>query len=90
MPIVSINLMEGRPPEKIEAMITGVSQAIVDAIDAPAETVRVMVNEMQQHQYGVGGRPIRVVKAQRAAEAAAEDDPGGDAITNTTSSNTGA
>lgn len=89
MPIVSINLMEGRPPEKIEAMITGVSQAIVDAIDAPAETVRVMVNEMQQHQYGVGGRPIRVVKAQRAAETA-EDDPGDAATTNPTSSNTGA
>lgn len=72
MPIVQINMVEGRPPEKVEAMIAAVSEAIATAIDAPIENVRVMVNEMQEHQYGVGGRPIAEVRARRAAEREAQ------------------
>lgn len=65
MPIVQINLMEGRPEEKIENMIESVSEAVSSSLDAPIETVRVIVNEMRPHQYGVGGRPFRVVRAER-------------------------
>jgi len=69
MPLVTINLMEGRPPEKIERMITGVSDAIADALDAPIDSVRIVVNEMREHQYGVGGKPWRVVQAERVRAA---------------------
>lgn len=65
MPIVQISLMEGRPEEKIEKMITSVSEAISISLDAPIESVRVIVNEMRPHQYGIGGRPYRVVRAER-------------------------
>lgn len=67
MPLVYINLMKGRPPEKIEAMIKGVSEAIADTLEADINSVRVMVNEMEDHQYGVGGKPIRQVQAEREA-----------------------
>lgn len=67
MPLVYINLMKGRPPEKIENMISAVSDAIADSLEADINTVRVMVNEMEEHQYGVGGKPMRVVRAERAA-----------------------
>jgi len=73
MPLVYINLMEGRPPEKIEGMITAVSHAIADAIECDIDTVRVMVREMQEHQYGVGGKPMRLVRAERAAANEQED-----------------
>ncbi|MGL5818262.1 MAG: 2-hydroxymuconate tautomerase [Phycicoccus sp.] len=66
MPIVTIALMKGRPPEAIEAMTRAVSHAVAEAIEAPIETVRVMVHEMDDHQYAVGGRPIAEVKAERA------------------------
>ncbi len=72
MPIVTINLMKGRAPDRIEAMTNAVSHAIADAIDAPLATIRVMVNEMDEHQFAVGGEPIRVVKARRAA---VDEDP---------------
>jgi 4-oxalocrotonate tautomerase len=65
MPLVRIDMMEGRPPEKIEAMISAVSRAIADTLEAPIDTVRVMVNEMAPHQYGVGGKPWRVVLEER-------------------------
>jgi 4-oxalocrotonate tautomerase len=72
VPIVTITLMKGRPPEKIQDMTRAVSHAIADAIDAPIGTVRVIVTEMEDHQYAVGGRPIAEVKAERAAAAQEE------------------
>jgi 4-oxalocrotonate tautomerase len=68
MPLVYINLMEGREPEKIETMVESVSQAIATSLGDPIDNVRVMVNEMKEHQYGVGGKPIRVVRAERRAK----------------------
>ncbi len=67
MPIVHVDLMTGRPPEKIESMIRAVSEAVSASLDAPIDTVRVIVNEMQPHQYGVGGRPWPEVLAERQA-----------------------
>ena len=67
MPLVHINIMQGRPPEKIERMIGAVSEAIAESLEADIATVRVMVHEMQPHQYGIGGRPWRVVAEERAA-----------------------
>lgn len=69
MPLVSINLMEGRPPETIERMIAAVSEAIADSLEAPIGSVRIMVNEMQPHQYGIGGEPWRIVQEERARAA---------------------
>jgi 4-oxalocrotonate tautomerase len=66
MPLVYINLMKGRPPERIESMITAVSHAIADSLEADLDTVRVMVYEMEEHQYGVAGKPMRVVREDRA------------------------
>ena len=68
MPIVHIDLVEGRPPERIEAMIRAVSDAMATSLDAPIDSVRVVVNEMSPHQFGVGGRPWPEVAAERARE----------------------
>lgn len=73
MPLVYINLMEGRPPEKIEGMIAAVSSAISESLECDIGTVRVMVNEMREHQYGVGGKPMRIVRAERAAARSEEE-----------------
>lgn len=65
MPLVHIDLMEGRPTDKIERMITAVSEAVASSLEAPIESVRVVVNEMQPHQYGVGGKPWPQVLQER-------------------------
>lgn len=65
MPLVHIDLMEGRQPERIERMITEVSEAIARSLEAPIETVRIVINEMQPHQYGIGGRPWTIVREER-------------------------
>jgi 4-oxalocrotonate tautomerase len=65
MPIVHIDLLTGRPPERISALIREVSDAVAHALDAPVESVRIVVNEMQPHQYGVGGKPWPEVAEER-------------------------
>jgi 4-oxalocrotonate tautomerase len=55
MPIVEISLLEGRTPGAKEALIAGVTDAIVTALDAPRETVRVILREMGPEHFGVGG-----------------------------------
>jgi 4-oxalocrotonate tautomerase len=69
MPLVHIDLMEGRTREQIAEMIRLVSEAIATSLDAPISSVRVVVNEMEAHQYGVGGKPwTQVVEERRAAQ----------------------
>jgi 4-oxalocrotonate tautomerase len=80
MPIITVNLLEGRSQETIEKMITSVSEAAASSLEAPIETVRVMVNEMPAHTFGIGGRPSSVVMAERRAAAReateAQEEPG--------------
>lgn len=67
MPLVHIDMMEGRSEESVERMVVAVSEAISTTLEAPIESIRVVVNEMKPHQYAVAGKPWRVVAAERAA-----------------------
>ncbi|WP_217620948.1 tautomerase family protein, partial [Bacillus sp. GbtcB13] len=46
MPIVHIQLLEGRPPEKDEEVIQKVTETLSATLDAPRENVRVLVTEI--------------------------------------------
>ena len=59
MPIATINIVEGRTDEKKAILIRKVTEAISEAIDAPIETVRVIINEMPKTQFGVGGKTAK-------------------------------
>ena len=65
MPLVHIDMMEGREPEQIEKMVVAVSEAVSTSLGAPIASVRVIVNEMKPHQYGVGGKPWPLVVEER-------------------------
>ncbi|MFT6897677.1 MAG: 4-oxalocrotonate tautomerase, partial [Paraglaciecola sp.] len=52
MPIAQINIMEGRTDEQKEALISEVTDAIVRAIDAPKQSVRIIINEMPKQHFG--------------------------------------
>ena len=69
MPLVRVDMMEGRPQEAIEKMITSISEAVSTSLEAPIETVRVVVNEMKPHQYGIGGEVwSEVVERRRRSQ----------------------
>lgn len=59
MPIATINIIEGRSDEKKEALIEKVSAAIAESLDAPIESVRVIINEMPKQHFGIGGKSAK-------------------------------
>jgi 4-oxalocrotonate tautomerase len=59
MPIATINIIEGRSDEQKEELILKVSQAIHEALNAPIESVRVIINEMPKQHFGIGGKSAK-------------------------------
>ncbi|NLW06026.1 MAG: 4-oxalocrotonate tautomerase family protein [Pseudomonadaceae bacterium] len=55
MPIAQIYIMEGRSDEKKEKLIEKITDAMVEALDAPRDVVRVMITEMPKQHFGIGG-----------------------------------
>ena len=55
MPIVNIMLIEGRTPEQKKAMFKAVTDAIVQTLGAPRESVRIVINEVPMEHFVVGG-----------------------------------
>ena len=55
MPIVHILLMEGRSTEQKRAVIASVTQAIVESVGAPQESVRVLIHEVPKENWGIAG-----------------------------------
>ncbi|WP_328393437.1 tautomerase family protein [Nocardia sp. NBC_00416] len=54
MPIVQITLVKGRPSDTVENCIRQVARTVADALEAPLETVRVVVNEVEPSRFAVG------------------------------------
>ncbi|MEK9200265.1 4-oxalocrotonate tautomerase [Ureibacillus sp. 179-F W5.1 NHS] len=55
MPFINIQIMEGRPPEKIEGLIADVTEAVSKSLDAPSESIRIVVSEVPKSHWGIGG-----------------------------------
>jgi 4-oxalocrotonate tautomerase len=59
MPIAQIQIIEGRSAEQIETMISEVTQAIARSLNAPIESVRVVVEEVPKTHWGIGGKTAK-------------------------------
>ena len=57
MPLIQVSLIEGRSPQVRRALIAELTDAVVRALDAPRETVRVILNEVPPEHWAVGGVP---------------------------------
>jgi 4-oxalocrotonate tautomerase len=66
MPIIQAFLLEGRSEEKKAAFIAAVTDAAIDSLGAPRESIRVIISEMPATDYGIAGKSFK----QKQAEAA--------------------
>ncbi|CAE6752191.1 tautomerase family protein [Paraburkholderia aspalathi] len=55
MPTLEVYLPAGHAEARKAQLIAGLTQATVDAISAPAESVRVLLSELPPHDFGIGG-----------------------------------
>ena len=60
MPVVRIDLWNGRDKEKKKELIEKVTSAVADAIGCPIEAVQVIINEVDKDNWGMGGAPASV------------------------------
>ena len=64
MPLIEVTMVEGRPPERLRDFIGNLTDAAVDALDAPRESVRVILREVPATHFAAGGVTI----AERSAD----------------------
>ena len=63
MPVIQISIIEGRKPEQIRGMIRDVTNAVAENLDAPVETIKVLVTEMAPTHYGSGHQTVAEKRA---------------------------
>ncbi len=59
MPLIQINIIEGRSPEKKERMIREVTDLVAEVLEAPVENVRVLIQEIQSEHWGIAGESVK-------------------------------
>jgi 4-oxalocrotonate tautomerase len=69
MPIIQMNLVEGRSVAQKRAAVAAITEAVVRSLGVRPEQVRIMINEMPSEHFAVGGETA----AMRAAAAMATD-----------------
>jgi 4-oxalocrotonate tautomerase len=62
LPLVRIDLMEGRPPEVIEELHERVAQLVAEIVDTPIERVRTYITQFPPEAWGIGGVPASVAR----------------------------
>ena len=55
MPLVQINMLEGRSPEQKKALLAAVTDAVHASIGAPLPSIRVWVQEFSAEDYMAEG-----------------------------------
>jgi 4-oxalocrotonate tautomerase len=56
MPIINVHLLEGRTDEQKARLIGALTDAAIESIGAPRESVRVLLIEIPKTQFGIGGK----------------------------------
>lgn len=69
MPLVEVTLVQGRSAEQLRALVHELHAAVVRAVGAPAENVRVVVREVPATHWASGDVTI----AERRANSRSED-----------------
>lgn len=59
MPFAQIYLMEGRTEEQKRAVIEKVTAALVDALGAPQQNVRVWLHDVPKENWGIAGQTAK-------------------------------
>ena len=54
MPLIQVTVAEGRTPDQLRALISKLTAAVVEAIDAPQQNVRVVLYEVPMSHWAAG------------------------------------
>ena len=72
MPLVNVHMAAGRTPEQKKALMDAVTDAMVEHIGAPRESVRVWISEFENTDFMAGGELLRDKQERLQREAAGQ------------------
>jgi 4-oxalocrotonate tautomerase len=55
MPMVHVNMLEGRTPAQKKALLAGITQVVQDTLGSPLEAIRVWITEFPPTDYMSSG-----------------------------------
>ena len=58
MPIVVVNIKEGRTLEQKRDMVANVTEALCETMEVPKPSVRIIINEMANDNFAIAGTLI--------------------------------
>ncbi|HEY5032905.1 MAG TPA: tautomerase family protein [Actinomycetes bacterium] len=67
MPLVRVDIMEGRPPEMIRELHQRLAALVSEVLDTPIERVRTYITQFPPEAWGIGGVPADVARAEDVA-----------------------
>ncbi len=65
MPIVTVKLLKGRSLEQKQGVIRGITDAVCEHLSVGAEQVRVILEEMEPDDFGIGGEPVSIAMKRK-------------------------
>jgi 4-oxalocrotonate tautomerase len=54
MPLIEVTLAEGRTPVQLRTLISALTDAAAEAVDAPVDSIRVVIREVPLTHWGAG------------------------------------
>ncbi|SDM78437.1 4-oxalocrotonate tautomerase [Psychrobacillus sp. OK028] len=55
MPLVNIQILEGRSPEMINDLMKNVTDTVSESLETPKKNIRVIVTEVPKTHWAIGG-----------------------------------
>jgi 4-oxalocrotonate tautomerase len=71
MPIVRITMLSGRDSGKKRLLLKNITAAVTSTLGVAADSVRVILDEVDEEHYGVAGLPIREYRSLRGGKTTA-------------------
>ncbi len=57
MPIIQVHVIEGRTDEQLSTLMERLTVAAAESLDVKKEQVRVLIQEVPNKHWGIGGKP---------------------------------
>jgi 4-oxalocrotonate tautomerase len=67
VPLVRVDIMEGRPPEMIRELHQRLAALVAEVLDTPIDRVRTYITQFPPQAWGIGGVPADVARADEVA-----------------------
>ena len=56
MPIIQVNLIEGRAVEQKRKLAAGITDVVVECLNVEPDSVRIIIQDMAKHDYAIAGK----------------------------------